>query len=75
MLHKFNTKRIIKNGFEYFTKFGMDIGSGAFKVRFKLERKVNKYLDNKIDGDSLELDFLILLDKEYEKIEPSMTCE
>lgn len=64
------TKNLMKNGFDYFTKFGVNIGRGNIKARFKLKRKAASYVTNKMEEkEKLKIDFLILLDKEYEKID------
>ncbi|KRW99052.1 hypothetical protein PPERSA_11653 [Pseudocohnilembus persalinus] len=71
----FNARRLSKSGFEYLTKFGVDIGTGHYQARFKLNKPVKDHIKKKLDGKPLEIDFLVLLDNQFEKLDSSMSCE
>lgn len=73
---KFSSRKIQQNGFEYFTKFGINIGTGSYKAKFKLNRRINQTILAELEaGKKLTLDFMIILDSDYEEITNDMTCK
>lgn len=68
---------ILKNGYMYITKMGVNIGEGNYSVSMRLQRSIvdTKYDNLLKNSDDLTVDFLVFVDSDYETITPDMSCD